>query len=205
MFISAAVAFLLGSSVTFAGPLAENSTITVRKCGTTISDERLIAAEEYFALHKVTPFFDPFATATVNVYYHVISEDDTLAGGNVGDDLIAAQISALNDGYSGSGLTFTLAGTDRTVNSDWFNTVGPDSDEQTDMKTSLRQGGAADLNLYSVGFKSGSGSGLLGYSTFPWDYESDPQDDGVVFLFSSVPNGGTTNYEQGKVSACRHL
>lgn len=67
------------------------------------------------------------------------------------------------------------------------------------MKSSLRQGGAADLNLYSVGFTSGDSAGLLGYSTFPWDYESNPSDDGVVFLFSSVPNGGTTNYEEGRV------
>lgn len=67
------------------------------------------------------------------------------------------------------------------------------------MKSALRQGGSADLNLYSVGFTSGSGEGLLGYSTFPWDYDSAPSDDGVVFLFSSVPNGGTENYEEGRV------
>lgn len=67
------------------------------------------------------------------------------------------------------------------------------------MKKSLRKGGKAALNLYSVGFTSGSGEGLLGYATFPWDYSDAPTDDGVVFLFSSVPNGGTTNYQEGRV------
>ena len=67
------------------------------------------------------------------------------------DSQIASQISVLNQDYSGSGLTFTLAGTTRTVNSNWFNTVGPDSSLQTTMKKQLRQGGANALNVYTVG------------------------------------------------------
>ena len=48
-------------------------------------------------------------------------------------------------------------------------------------------------------FVSGSGAGLLGYSTFPFDYSGNPTDDGVVMLFSSVPGGTTTNYNLGRV------
>lgn len=58
----------------------------------------------------------------------------------------------LNQDYAGSGLTFTLAGTTRTVNSNWFNTVGPDSSLQTTMKSQLRQGGVNALNVYTVGY-----------------------------------------------------
>lgn len=67
------------------------------------------------------------------------------------------------------------------------------------MKEALRQGDEATLNVYTVGFTSGDNAGLLGYSTFPSDYESAPTDDGVVFLFSSVPGGSTTNYNEGQV------
>jgi len=92
----------------------------------------------------------------------------------------------LNQDYAASGFTFTLAGTDRTTNADWFSNAGPStwvpsstllastaasgradlplihSSQQTAMKRALRKGGASALNLYSVGFEAGSGKGLLG-------------------------------------------
>ena len=113
--------------------------------------------------------------------------------------MIADQIDVLNEDYASTGLSFVLAGTDRTVNSRWFNQVGPESSLQTTMKRQLRQGGRADLNVYTVGFTSGSGEGLLGYSTFPSDYSSNPTDDGVVILFSSLPGGSTARFNEGKV------
>ena len=118
--------------------------------------------------------------------------------------MIADQIDVLNEDYSSLGLTFVLANTTRTVNSQWFNQVGPDSSLQTTMKNQLRQGGKADLNVYTVGFVSGSGEGLLGYSTFPSDYSGNPTDDGCVILFSSLPGGSTQNFNEGKVSI-QHL
>jgi len=60
----------------------------------------------------------------------------------------------------------------------------------------LAQGGI-DSSFSS--FTAGSGMGLLGYSTFPFDYASNPKDDGVVFLFSSVPGGAMAPYNLGRV------
>jgi len=66
------------------------------------------------------------------------------------------------------------------------------------MKNALRVGSAATLNLYSVGFASGFGAGLLGYATFPWSYSTAPKDDGVVFRYSTVPGGTVAHYDLGR-------
>ncbi|PFH48068.1 hypothetical protein AMATHDRAFT_76916 [Amanita thiersii Skay4041] len=132
------------------------------------------------------------------VYFHVVSADTTLSGGNVPDSQLDAQISVMNTAYAGSGISWVKAGTTRTINSSWFNGVGPGTSSQTQMKSALRQGGRADLNVYTVGFNTGSGAGLLGYSTFPSSYAGNPTDDGVVMLYSSVPGGTAAPYNLGQ-------
>ncbi|KAL0949862.1 hypothetical protein HGRIS_009895 [Hohenbuehelia grisea] len=191
------VAALASASFVLGTPL--NTTINPRACGTFISEERLISAEQHFRANKVqiAPGERPLA-ATVDIYFHVISSGSAVSQGNIPDSQIAAQISVMNTAYASAGLTWRLAGTDRTVNSAWFNSAGPGTSQQTAMKRALRKGGSNALNVYTVGFTSGAGAGLLGYSTFPSDYSSNPTDDGVVMLFSSVPGGTTTNYNQGQ-------
>ncbi|KAJ6556595.1 metalloprotease [Mycena vulgaris] len=159
----------------------------VRTCGTTMSKTKMATAERHFTSNMTI----------TQVYWHVISQDSTAAGGNVPDSQIASQITTLNTDYGGN-IAWTLAGTTRTVNSDWFKNVGPSSSQQTAMKAALRSGGKGDLNVYSVGFTSGAGAGLLGYSTYPISYAGAPKDDGIVILFSSVPGGSTTGYNLGR-------
>ncbi|KAL1946598.1 hypothetical protein VTO73DRAFT_14702 [Trametes versicolor] len=198
---TAVVLLLSAASAVLGASFSDRAVSDVRVCGSSISEEKKAAAEAHFHANFVPPpptALVAAATPTVSVYFHVISKDSTTAGGNIPDSQIASQISALNTHYASSGLAFALANTSRTVNSQWFAQVGPDSSLQTTMKKSLRKGGAAALNVYTVGFTSGSGEGLLGYSTFPSDYASDPTDDGVVILFSSLPGGSTANYNEGK-------
>lgn len=57
-----------------------------------------------------------------------------------------------------------------------------------------------NASLTRTRFVSGAGAGLLGYSTFPSDYSSNPTDDGVVMLYSSVPGGTAAPYNLGQVS-----
>lgn len=179
-----------------ASALATPFNATRRSCGTVITPEKKAAVAAHFQENRVET--TGTAQAVINVFFHVIAEDQTLSGGWVPDSQLSNQISVLNTAYAGSGITWALAGTTRTINSNWFNSVGPDSSLQTQMKSALRVGGRADLNVYTVGFNSGSGAGLLGYSTFPWDFSSNPTDDGVVILYSSLPGGTAAPYDLGE-------
>lgn len=133
-----------------------------------------------------------FAPVSVPVYFHVISSGTSAAQGNVPDQQIQDQIAVLNAAYATYGFSFNLVAVDRTVNSAWF-AMQPGSNAEQQAKTALRQGGANALNLYTAN----PSGGLLGWATFPSDYSSKPNMDGVVVLFSSVPGGTATPYNEG--------
>ena len=129
---------------------------------------------------------------TINVYFHVINKGSGIANGDIPDSQLRDQIDVLNAAYLPTGWQFTLAGTDRTTNAAWY-TMGSGSQAERDAKNALRQGTADDLNIYTANL----GGGLLGWATFPSSYSSNPKDDGVVILFSSVPGGSAAPYNEG--------
>ncbi|KAF8759619.1 Pregnancy-associated plasma protein-A [Rhizoctonia solani] len=199
MLFSALSALAFGISAALAAPYY-NHTIS-RSCGSEPSAELIAAAEAHFAANKVTLKAGSTFAATIQVYWHVIQAGTTLAQGNVPDSQITSSISALNSHYSGSGLSFALAGTDRTTNANWFNSAGPSTSYQTAMKTALRKGDAKALNVYTVGFKSGSGAGLLGYATFPSSYSGNPKDDGVARHSHTKLDIGSVSTTPSRVAA----
>lgn len=139
------------------------------------------------------------ASVTVSVYVHVIHDGTAIGtGGNVSDAMINNQIAVLNNAYSsGTGgydtpFRFALAGVTRTNNPRWY-TMTQGSVEEREAKSALRVGGANVLNFYTANL----GGGLLGWATFPTSYASNPSNDGVVCLFSSLPGGSAAPYNEG--------
>lgn len=163
------------------------------RCGSDITDEeadwmdadlelRLAELEEAGELA-------PPAPRTFNVYFHVIHSGST---GKLTAAEVADQISVLNSAYASAGYTFTLVSTDWTDSSSWF-AMGYGSSAERAAKSALRQGGKSDLNLYTAN----PGGGLLGWATFPSSYSSNPTDDGVVLLYSTLPGGSAAPYNLG--------
>ncbi|AFE07742.1 metalloprotease MEP1-like protein [Corallococcus coralloides DSM 2259] len=131
-------------------------------------------------------------SVNVPVYFHVIRKGTGIANGDIPDSQITAQMNVLNAAYANTPFKFTLAGTDRTTNATWFN-LAQGSTNETNMKNTLRKGGKESLNIYTANLSGG----LLGWATFPSSYASQPKKDGVVMLYSSVPGGTASPYNQG--------
>lgn len=132
----------------------------------------------------------PNGSVVVDVYMHVIT--DSRNNGLLSSGDINAQIAVLNNAYSNTPFTFNLVTTDIVANDEWF-TAGYGSSAEADMKATLRQGDGGDLNFYT----NNMGGGLLGWATFPSDYASNPINDGVVVLYSSLPGGDAAPYNEG--------
>jgi hypothetical protein len=140
----------------------------------------------------------PGGSVTVSVYFHVIRRGTGTSNGDVPQSWLTAQINVLNNAYSSATggfntpFRFVQAGVDRTTNTSWFN-MTPGSAAETQAKNALRIGGANVLNFYTANPTDGT----LGWATFPWWYAGDPQDDGVVCLYSSLPGGSAAPYNLG--------
>jgi hypothetical protein len=128
-----------------------------------------------------------FTPATVRVYLHVIRSG---SAGAVTSTQISNQVKVLTNAYSSSKFTFTLAATDTTNNSSWYNLSQGSSAERA-MKKALRKGTMKDLNIYTANLSGG----LLGWATFP--KSTYDVMDGVVVLTGSLPGGKAAPYNLG--------
>ncbi|PFH45464.1 hypothetical protein AMATHDRAFT_51642 [Amanita thiersii Skay4041] len=173
--------------------LAVSSKTTGLSCGTFINEEDKAAAEAWFKVNKVdlNSTSAAYTPASLNVYFHVI---EAQSGGNV-DSKIPQQMQVMNTAFANSSVQWLLTGTTHIINSNWYNllsTMGTHW-QQSQMKASLRQGGAADLNVYVVGSITSGTTSLLGYSTYPWNYSLNPRNDGIVITADALPGGFISN------------
>ena len=156
------------------------------RCGVKDLTAEEFAAAENHRIETLKGVRQMVSGAVIKVYFHTIT--NTTGYGLVPDNQIHDQIAVLNAAYNKAGYSYVLESVDVTANNDWF-VMEPGKPSESACKKALRKGTAQDLNLYSANI----GGGLLGWATFPKDYQSSPSMDGVVILYSSFPGGTATN------------
>jgi Pregnancy-associated plasma protein-A len=127
---------------------------------------------------------------------HVLIVD---AGGPVTDAQVIEQIKVLNDSYSGATggydtrIRFDLETVERTTQR--YVDVAYGSANEAAAKKILfdKYPGANRLRIVFTSLEDG----LLGWATFPFDYEAKPAMDGLMVLSASLPGGSAAPYNEG--------
>lgn len=200
-------------------------------CGTPVptAEQVLAEREQTLRLRARTPrLVLGKGSMTVRVAFHVIRDRQGSAA-DLSWSHLDAQINALNNAFRDSAFVFCLDRTLTTWTTDhspgqiWVNMAHNSVGEQQ-AKATLRRGDATVLNIYTVdpptatdndtstrmckldpnfcGTAGGKPAVDLGWGTFPWNYSSAPQLDGIVLNYRTlpgVPNGRNLLHNQGEV------
>lgn len=145
----------------------------------------------------------PNGSVTIPTVFHMISDHENTAAEKARwETLIAAQMTVLNDAFSGATapdaantpFRFELTETTWSVNADWYTVVPGKKGTERDMKEALYSGDARTLHVYAANI----GGGLLGWAYFPKGYNHGRDFiDGVVILDESMPGGTAGKYAFG--------
>jgi hypothetical protein len=123
----------------------------------------------------------------IRVHFQVVHDGTE---GNVPAKQLLKQLVVMNQGFAKHGIFLTPASVRRVKNAAWF---GDPEGNEAAMKSALRKGGPRDLNVYTADL----GDQLLGWATFPSEYDTAPKLDGVVVHYESLPGGAIANYNEG--------
>ncbi|MFH8251322.1 zinc metalloprotease [Microbacterium sp. B2969] len=179
-----------------------NDGARVRDGATGVSEPKLYPDNEAnaYGVIKDAPRM-PNGSVHIPTVFHVVSDHQLSAQETARwERLISAQMTVLNDSYSGktapdasdSPFRFDLTHITYTVNPAWY-VVTPGKGER-DMKAALYEGDSTTLNVYTANI----GGGLLGWSYFPKGYNKGRDFiDGVVMLDESMPGGTAGKYSEG--------
>ncbi|KIM41043.1 hypothetical protein M413DRAFT_445790 [Hebeloma cylindrosporum] len=205
MLLSIPLVLLLQLGISLVAAAPPLSTIShkshvARKCGSHISAARKASMERKFSAQRKLPSKNPLVSPVIDVNFNIIAANHTVAGGWLPISQVLGQIAVLNKDFKASGIQFRLVNTTRIINANWFTNVAPENQEQASMKQKLRKGGPETLNLYTVSFNNSAAEDLLGYATFPSDYKSAPQDDGVVIQYQTLPGGTKAPFNMGRTT-----
>ena len=133
----------------------------------------------------------PEAPVDIPVKFHVVTNAAGL--GNVSDQMILDQISVLNDAYADSMFTFSLQPA-----SDILRHV--DDDLATScflQKNKMKMKYGIDIESAMNVYSCDPDFGVLGHSSWPYDYPEFHKLHGVVFKFDTMPGGSAAPYNLG--------
>ncbi|KAF2085778.1 zincin [Saccharata proteae CBS 121410] len=130
----------------------------------------------------------------VDAYFHIVTTQ--AKAGQFTQDMATKQVNAMNTAYNPHGISFNLKGTTISANDKWA--VGA-TDDMTAMKSALRNGTYADLNIY---FQSDLTGGILGTCTMPSNLSAGASasiysSDGCNVNAGTMPGGPEAGYNQG--------
>ena len=149
------------------------------------------------------------AVVTIPVVFHVVYNATVQ---NVSSAAIAAQLKVLNDDFrklNAGGLTdvevqFVMAkrtpsgaattGIERRFSTAAFSPGGTEAIKYTNLGGMNAWDATKYLNIWVCNL----GAGVLGYATFPTSLATQPQVDGVVILYSTLPGGAAAPYNMGR-------
>lgn len=164
-----------------------------RSCGVRdFTDEEFKAAEEHFKLRLSSKADDAakFTGATINVYVHILQNSEGSI--KVKTKQINDQIDVLNSAFKNN-WRFVLQDIDTTVKDNWAK-MKPGSASELNAKKALRVGSAEDLNIYIADIT------YLGWAYYPTIWEKNPDLDGVVLHYGSLPGGFIDLYNLGETA-----
>lgn len=124
-------------------------------------------------------------TKIIPVIIHVIET-------KIPETIINKQIDVMNSAYALTGFRFELQELNYIPTNRWRNLEIGNSVE-IDLKTSLKKGDSEALNVYIMPYLGEA----LGWSSFPWEYSSAPELDGVVIGKNNLPGGSGYPYDEG--------
>jgi len=106
----------------------------------------------------------------------------------------AGQIKVLNEAYRKAGFEFVYneAEVTTTVQATWFK-MTLDGPAEREAKKKLKSDPTRFLNLYTAQPLGG----VLGWARFPWQLSGDPEMDGVVLDWRTLPGGSLAPYNAG--------
>ncbi|MEM8601343.1 MAG: PKD domain-containing protein [Bacteroidota bacterium] len=160
------------------------------RCNSPHVDAETMARVEAQMKAFAGPRAEKAAGIVIPTVVHIITS--TSGQGDVSQATIDAQMDVLNDGFEGTGFSFTLQDVTRTANNNWYNNTDLGNSAERSMKQTLAVDPARTLNLYFVGNIS-----ALGWCYFPFSYPEDSFWHGCVNATGSMPGGDIQAYNDG--------